>query len=78
MCNMLCATWYEGTAQLLSLTELKSHFFQLHFIGWTTNKEEGEETRVSRENPDDERQKMPHTIQAPTETWICTLAYVAG
>ena len=22
-CNMLCATWYEGTAQLLSLTELK-------------------------------------------------------
>ena len=31
MCNMLCAMWYEGTAQLLSLTELKSHFF-LTFI----------------------------------------------
>ena len=25
--NMSCATWYEGTAQLLSLTELKSRFF---------------------------------------------------
>ena len=24
-CNMSCATWYEGTAQLLSLTELKSN-----------------------------------------------------
>ena len=24
-CNMSCTTWYEGTAQLLSLTELKSH-----------------------------------------------------
>ena len=26
-CNMLCAMWYEGTAQLLAL-----HLFQLHFI----------------------------------------------
>ena len=24
-CNVSCATWYEGTAQLLGLTELKSH-----------------------------------------------------
>ena len=31
---MLRATWYEGTAQLLSLTELKSHLFELYFIGW--------------------------------------------
>ena len=30
---MLRATWYEGTAQLLSLTELKSHLFDLYFIG---------------------------------------------
>ena len=30
---VLCATWYEGTAQLLSLTELKSHVFELYFIG---------------------------------------------
>ena len=26
-------TWYEGTAQLLSLTKLKSHLFELYFIG---------------------------------------------
>ena len=32
---MLRATWYEGTAQLLILTELKSHLFELYFIGWT-------------------------------------------
>ena len=30
---MLRATWYEGTAQLLSLTELKSHLVELYFIG---------------------------------------------
>ena len=30
---MLRATWYEGTAQLLKLTELKSHLFELYFIG---------------------------------------------
>ena len=30
---MLHATWYKGTAQLLSLTELKSHLFELYFVG---------------------------------------------
>ena len=30
---MLRASWYKGTAQLLSLTELKSHLFELYFIG---------------------------------------------
>ena len=30
---MLRATWYKGTAQLLSLTELKSYLFGLYFIG---------------------------------------------
>ena len=30
---VLRATWYEGTAQLLSFTELKSHLFELYFIG---------------------------------------------
>ena len=30
---VLRATWYEGTAQLLSLTEYKSLLFQLYFIG---------------------------------------------
>ena len=34
--NMSCyvrATWYEGTAQLFSLTEWKSHLFELYFVG---------------------------------------------
>ena len=30
---VLGASLYEGTAQLLSLTELKSHLFELYFIG---------------------------------------------
>ena len=30
---MLRATWYEWTAQLLSLTELKWHLFELYFVG---------------------------------------------
>ena len=34
MQHVLRATWYEGTAQLLSLTELKSHLFELYFVGW--------------------------------------------
>ena len=29
---VLRATWYEGTAQLLSSTELKSHLFELYVI----------------------------------------------
>ena len=31
--HVLRTTWYEGAAQLLSLTELKSHSFELYFIG---------------------------------------------
>ena len=30
---VLHAIWYEGTAQLLSLIELKSHLFELYFVG---------------------------------------------
>ena len=29
-------TWYEGTAQLFSLTKLKSHLHELYFIGCRT------------------------------------------
>ena len=31
--SMPSATWYKGTAQLLSLTEFILHLFQLYFIG---------------------------------------------
>ena len=34
---LLCVTWYKGTAQLLSLTEFRSHLFQFYFIGWAIN-----------------------------------------
>ena len=30
---VLRAAWHEGTAQLLILTELKSHLFELYFVG---------------------------------------------
>ena len=32
--NMSCKTWYEGTAQLLSLTELKWHLCELALCYW--------------------------------------------
>ena len=37
-CITPCATWYEGTVQLLSLTGLKLHLFELYFISWTINR----------------------------------------
>ena len=51
-CNKSCAvTWYEGTAQLLSLTEFKSHFILALFY-WLKpfTDEGGEETGVPGEN----------------------------
>ena len=32
-CNMPCATWYKGTAQLLSLTQFKPHLLYLYSVG---------------------------------------------
>ena len=59
---MLRATCYEGTAQLLSLTELKSHLFELYFIGWTIKPmKEGRKPEYPEKTPGDELQKMPHT-----------------
>ena len=54
---VLRATRYEGTAQLVSLTELKSHLFELYFIGWTTKLMKPE---YPEKTPGDEPQKMPH------------------
>ena len=59
---MLRATWYEGTAQLLSLTELKLHLFEFYFIGWTIKPmKEGRKPEYPEKTPGDELQKMPHT-----------------
>ena len=61
-CVMLRATWYEGSAQILSWTELKSHLFELCFIGWTIKSmKEGRKPEYPEKTPGDELQKMPHT-----------------
>ena len=74
-----CVTCHEGTAQLLSLTELKS----LYFIGWTINRWRREGNRSAWRKPlVTSFRKMPHTkaleIQAPSETRTRTIALVAG
>ena len=48
---VLRATWYQGTAQILSLTELKSRLFQLYFIGWTINRWRRGGNRSTRRKP---------------------------
>ena len=59
---VLRATWYEGTAQLLSLTELKSHLFELYFVGWIIKPmKEGRKPEYPEKTLGDELQKMPHT-----------------
>ena len=61
---MLRATWYEGTAQLLSLTELKSHLFELYFIGWTIKPmKEGKKPEYPDKTPGDELKKKRHIVQ---------------
>ena len=61
-CNMLCASWYERTAQRLSLTEFKSRLFGFILLAETINRWKREETRVpGKKTPDDGLQKMPHT-----------------
>ena len=60
MCNTLSAyhvqhviraTWYEGTAHLLSLAELKLHLFELYLLPEPLSDGGGEETGVPGENP---------------------------
>ena len=54
---VLRATWYEGTAQLLSLTELKSHLFELYFTGFSSSPmKEGRKPEYPEKTPGDERQ----------------------
>ena len=81
---MLRATWYEGTAQLLSLTELKSHLFELYFVGWTIKpmKELGEETGIPGESlwrqASENATYYSPKIQVPSETRTRAVALVAG
>ena len=63
---VLRATRNEGTAQLLSLTELKSHLFELYFVGCIIKPMKGgggggRKPEYPEKTPGDELQKMPHT-----------------
>ena len=59
---VLRATWYEATAQLLSLTALESHLFELNFVGRIIKPmKEGRKPEYPEKTPGDELQKMPHT-----------------
>ena len=48
--NMSCATWYKGTAQLLSVTEFKSHLFLALFYWLKPLTDEGG-NRSTRRKP---------------------------
>ena len=66
---MLRATWYERTAQLLSLTELRSHLFELYFIGWTIKPmKEGRKPEYSEKTPGDELQ-ISHLRECRFPIW---------
>ena len=57
MCIMSCVMWYEGTTQLLSVTE-----FVLAFVlAFILLVKEGRKLEYLEKTPDDELQKMPHT-----------------
>ena len=48
---MLLALWYEGTAQLSSLTESNHIYFSFILLAEPLTDEGGEETGVHGENP---------------------------
>ena len=61
-CTMLCAMWYKGTAQLLSLIELKSYLFYFISLAETISwRRRGGNQSARGGNPDSVLQKMPHT-----------------
>ena len=62
---MFRATWYEGTAELLSLTELKSHLFELYFVGWIIKPmKEGRKPEYPEKTTGDELQKASELVAA--------------
>ena len=76
---MPCATWYEGTAQLLSLIEFELHLFELFILlAEPLTDEGGEETGVPRENPwrraSENATYYSPEIQDPSKTRTHTVA----
>ena len=80
MCYTMCATWYEGTAQLFSLIELKSIYFGFILLAETiTRRRRGENGRIRRKALTNFRKchKLKKNIRAPTKTRTC-IALGAG
>ena len=83
---VLRATWNEGTAQLLNLTEFKSHLSELYFIGWTTNRRRRGGNRSTRRKPlatsfrkchntKARRFKPPATFEPAQQHWWQLVSY---
>ena len=62
-CHVTChLVRRDSSAIKVSVTELKSHLFELYFIGWTIKlMKEGGKPEYPKKTPGDELQKMPHT-----------------
>ena len=79
---VLRAARYEGTAQLVSLTEFKSHLFELYFIGWTIKRWRRGGNRSTWRKLLMTSFRKCHILkpehQAPSETRTRTIAPVAG
>ena len=64
MCNLSCARWYKGTAELLCLTELKWHVFLVLFHWLKSLTYEGvEETGVPGDNRQGQASEKSHIIK---------------
>ena len=55
--HVSCATWHKGTAQLLSLTESKSHLFEFILLAEPLTDGGGEEPEYPEKTPGDKLQK---------------------
>ena len=79
---VLCATWYEGTAQLLSLTGFNRVSLSFILLAEPFTDDGGEETGVPGEKPwrraSENATYKSSKIQAPSETRTHTIALVAG
>ena len=80
-CRFTCHL-VRRTAQLLSLTEFKSHLFELYFVGWTINWWRMGGNRSTRRKPlmtsSENHTYLSPKIQAPSETQTRTVALVAS
>ena len=61
-CHVMCHSVRRDSSAVKFERELKSHLFELYFIGWTIKPmKEGRKPEYPEKTPGDELQKMPHT-----------------